>query len=106
MRLALDDFGTGYSSLGYLQRLPSTSLKIDRAFVDRLGDRAPTTRPSSGRSSGSAHALGLRVVAEGVETDASGPRSSGSAATARQGYLFSRPLPAAELDALLLSSRA
>src|SRR5215467_11662938 len=66
LHLAVDDFGSGYSSLAYLERLPVEALKVDRAFVDGIGERADSTAIASAIVSLS-RALGLRTVAEGIE---------------------------------------
>jgi EAL domain-containing protein (putative c-di-GMP-specific phosphodiesterase class I) len=95
--IAVDDFGTGYSSLAYLRRLPITTLKIDKAFIDDLGhpgdneDAAITTTVIA-----MAHSLGLRVVAEGVETQAQQRFLLQHGCDMVQGYLLSRPLNAAD----------
>ncbi|MHB1585412.1 MAG: sensor domain-containing protein, partial [Acidimicrobiales bacterium] len=98
LRVAIDDFGTGYSSLAYLHSLPVTTLKVDRAFVDRLG-AADDSRPVVQAIVGMAHAMGLRVVAEGV---ADGERQRVVAELGcdlAQGYYWSPPLAAAEFEA-------
>jgi EAL domain-containing protein (putative c-di-GMP-specific phosphodiesterase class I) len=101
VRVAIDDFGTGYSSLYYLKRFPVDVVKIDRSFVDGLGtdadDEAIVTAVLS-----LGHALGLRVVAEGVETEAQLDRLVGLGCDAVQGYLVSRPVPAAEVQRSLV----
>jgi diguanylate cyclase (GGDEF)-like protein len=105
VRLALDDFGTGYSSLAYLRRLPITVLKIDRAFI--TGDvLEPADAAVIEAVIGLARALGLRPVAEGVETDAQWAELKRLGCEFAQGYFFSRPLPAAELGALLAARSA
>jgi diguanylate cyclase (GGDEF)-like protein len=98
--LSLDDFGTGYSSLSYLKRFPMDELKIDRAFV--------TDVARGGRDSALAAAiitlgreLGLQVVAEGVETAAQSAFLLSRGCHLQQGYLFSRPVPAAAFEQLL-----
>jgi EAL domain-containing protein (putative c-di-GMP-specific phosphodiesterase class I) len=101
VKVAIDDFGTGYSSLYYLKRFPVDVVKIDRSFVDGLGtdaddDAIVTAVLSLG------HALGLRVVAEGVETEAQRDRLIGLGCDAGQGYLMSRPVPAADVPRALL----
>ncbi len=94
--LAIDDFGTGYSSLSYLQRFPLDVVKVDRMFVHELeednGGRAIVSAVIS-----LAHALGLEVVAEGVETERQLELLRELDCDYAQGFLFSRPVPAAEL---------
>lgn len=94
--LSIGDFGTGYSSLGYLMELPIDEVKIDKSFV--LGMAANAKNTAIVRSvSDLGHHLGLRVVAEGVETAEAWQRLRELACDAAQGYYVSRPLPAAEL---------
>jgi EAL domain-containing protein (putative c-di-GMP-specific phosphodiesterase class I) len=102
-RLSIDDFGTGYSSLVYLQRLPVVELKADRSFVTSLsaveGD-AVIVRSIVDL----AHNLGVTVVAEGVEDEATMRRLISYGCDTAQGFYFSRPMPAAELSEWLDSS--
>jgi len=93
--LAIDDFGTGYSSLSYLQRFPLDILKVDKSFVDGLG--GGDGREIVAAVINLAHTLGLRVIAEGVETEAQLEELRRLDCDFAQGYLFSRPVPAAEL---------
>ncbi|MDQ5848567.1 MAG: EAL domain-containing protein, partial [Pseudomonadota bacterium] len=91
IRIAIDDFGTGYSSLGYLKSLPVDALKLDRSFVVGLphdGDDASIARAVITM----AHSLGLKVVAEGVETEAQRCFLLEHGCEEMQGYLLSRPL--------------
>jgi EAL domain-containing protein (putative c-di-GMP-specific phosphodiesterase class I) len=104
IRLALDDFGTGYSSLTYVRRFPIDTLKIDRSFVDGIvgssEDEAIVTAVlSMGR------ALGVHVVAEGVETEEQADRLRTLGCKLAQGYLFSRPISAAAARELLADGR-
>jgi EAL domain-containing protein (putative c-di-GMP-specific phosphodiesterase class I) len=94
VRLSLDDFGTGYSSLGYLARLPIDALKIDRSFVDGLGRDAHAIDIVHSII-GLARRMRLRVVAEGVETEAQMISLRDYGCDEIQGYLLSRPLTAA-----------
>ncbi|HSI59095.1 MAG TPA: EAL domain-containing protein [Ideonella sp.] len=105
MRIAVDDFGTGQSSLAYLKRLPIDKFKIDRSFVKELPHSAPDAAIVSAIVA-MAHALGLRVVAEGVETAAQCELLARLGCDHGQGYLFSRPLPAAQATALLRAACA
>jgi EAL domain-containing protein (putative c-di-GMP-specific phosphodiesterase class I) len=101
VNLVLDDFGTGYSSLGYLRRYPIDVLKIDRAFVDDLGGAGNGDSAIVEAIVAMAHALGMSAVAEGVETSGQLVRLTELECDYVQGYHLGRPLPAAELEALL-----
>jgi EAL domain-containing protein (putative c-di-GMP-specific phosphodiesterase class I) len=104
LHLAVDDFGTGYSSFSYLKHFPLDALKIDRSFVREL-----TTSPDDAAITTAiiamAHALGLEVVGEGVETEAQRVVLRDQGCDAMQGYLFSRPVAADELVPLLSKKR-
>jgi EAL domain-containing protein (putative c-di-GMP-specific phosphodiesterase class I) len=96
-RISIDDFGTGYSNLAYLRRYPVDVLKIDRAFVSEIHESQPIT----GLILGMSRALGLRVVAEGVETDAQLAWLRAQGCDEFQGQLVSMPLPAPAFEALV-----
>jgi diguanylate cyclase (GGDEF)-like protein len=100
VRLAIDDFGTGYSTLSRLQGFPFHTLKIDRSFVQAIeteSDEAPIVAAMIAM----AHALRLSVVAEGVETGTQRDFLDRHGCDIAQGYLYSRPVEAAEIEALL-----
>jgi EAL domain-containing protein (putative c-di-GMP-specific phosphodiesterase class I) len=92
VRLSIDDFGTGYSSLAYLQKYPFHSLKIDRAFVV-----AAVAQPSAARLVETiiamGHALGMEVIAEGIETEQQLAFLDTAGCELGQGYYFGRPAP-------------
>jgi diguanylate cyclase (GGDEF)-like protein len=100
IKLLVDDFGTGYSSLSQLQRLDMDVLKIDRAFTSQLG-ADPNGNVLFKTIVGMAHALGMRVVAEGVETAGQVLALQQMSCNEIQGFLISRPLPASEIPALM-----
>ncbi|MBI5658082.1 MAG: EAL domain-containing protein [Nitrosomonadales bacterium] len=100
LEIAVDDFGTGYSSLSYIARLPVNTLKIDRSFIAHITSRATDISITSaivslGRS------LGLKVIAEGVETEGQKTLLQQLGCDEMQGYLFSKPLPSAEMETML-----
>ncbi len=102
VRLSMDDFGTGYSSLSYLNKIPLSTLKIDRSFVadinkDESADKLITSIISL------AHGLGLEVVAEGVEETEQREFLTGLGCEFLQGYYFSRPVPESEVPDILSS---
>ena len=104
IRLAIDDFGTGYSSLAYLQQFPVDILKIDRTFL--VG--SPTTGPSTALVHALielGNALGLKTVAEGIETVEQLMRLKLEGCDAGQGFYFSHPLEEADAEQFLAAAR-
>jgi EAL domain-containing protein (putative c-di-GMP-specific phosphodiesterase class I) len=102
MRISIDDFGTGYSSLSYLKRFPIDVLKIDQSFVrDIPGDADDAAIASTIITM--AHSLGLKVVAEGVETKEQLNFIREHGCDAMQGYFLSKPLPADQFESFLKS---
>jgi diguanylate cyclase (GGDEF)-like protein/PAS domain S-box-containing protein len=102
--LSLDDFGTGYSSLAQLKRFPFDFVKIDRSFVSGV-DNNPEDAAIAAAIIAMAHSLHLRVVAEGVETQAQLGVLRELGCDEIQGYYFSRPVPAADFAAMLRSGK-
>jgi diguanylate cyclase (GGDEF)-like protein len=98
--LSIDDFGTGYSSLAYLQRLPVGELKIDRSFVQRLGEEAGSV-PIVRAAIDLGKALDMLVVAEGVETDSAATILRSLGCQSAQGFHFASPMPEDDLFAWL-----
>jgi diguanylate cyclase (GGDEF)-like protein len=102
VRVVMDDFGTGYSSLSYLQSFPFDKIKIDRSFIKEVADRKSAVdivRAMAALASG----LGMATTAEGVETKEQLDAVKAEGCTEMQGFLFSRPLPAQEVEHLLWS---
>jgi diguanylate cyclase (GGDEF)-like protein/PAS domain S-box-containing protein len=102
IRLSLDDFGTGYSSLSRLKDLPLSTLKLDQSFVSAV-TRDKSNAAISRAIIALSHSLDLRVTAEGVETTDQLEFLRGLGCDEVQGYLFSRPLPAADMTAFMQS---
>jgi Amt family ammonium transporter len=100
VRLGIDDFGTGYSSLAYLRRFPMDVLKIDRSFVDGVGQDLEATAIVAAIVS-LADTLGLTTIAEGVETSLQRNSLLSLGCSRAQGYLFARPVSASESEAVL-----
>ena len=98
--IAVDDFGTGYSNLAYLKRFPVNWLKVDKSFVDGLGESPEDTAIVEAVVS-LARAMGMQTVAEGVETTGQADLLRAMGCELGQGYYFSEPLPAHEASALL-----
>ena len=98
--IAIDDFGTGYSSLSYLRMFPIRHLKLDRSFVEEIGQETDGALICDA-TIGLAHNLGLTVVAEGVETEAQLEYLRSRGCDRVQGFLFSKPIPADEAEAFI-----
>jgi EAL domain-containing protein (putative c-di-GMP-specific phosphodiesterase class I) len=98
--IAVDDFGTGYSNLAYLKRFPVDVLKVDKSFVDGLGENPEDTKIVEAVIS-LAHALGMSTVAEGIETSEQVELLQTMGCDLGQGYYFAEPRPAWEASVLL-----
>jgi diguanylate cyclase (GGDEF)-like protein/PAS domain S-box-containing protein len=105
VRLAIDDFGTGYSSLSYLQKFPVDVIKIDKSFVDGAG-RGGSDSALARTIVALGNMLGLGCVAEGIEEESQREHLRAIGCAYGQGFLFSRPLPADEVAALLRDGRS
>jgi diguanylate cyclase (GGDEF)-like protein len=105
VHVSIDDFGTGYSSLATLRRLPAAELKIDRAFVSDIDHSADACTIAQAIVQ-MAHTLGLRVVAEGVETDAQRDHLMAMGCDELQGFLFAKPMSAQALGLWAMDDRA
>jgi EAL domain-containing protein (putative c-di-GMP-specific phosphodiesterase class I) len=97
VRISVDDFGTGYSSLGYLPRLPVDILKIDRCFVEQIGENDAAVQLIRGMIS-LAHGLGKRVIVEGIETPYQLEILRNLRCDEVQGFLLGRPAPLTRHD--------
>src|SRR3954451_226758 len=97
VKIAMDDFGTGYSSLTYLQCFPFDKIKIDRSFVEDIADNAGSLNIVRAVAA-LANGMGMAATAEGVETAEQLDKITAEGCTEMQGYLFSRPLPASEIE--------
>jgi len=104
IRIAMDDFGTGYSSLTYLQCFPFDKIKIDRSFVKDITESTGSLNIVRAVAA-LAHGMGMTATAEGVETKEQLDRIASEGCTEMQGFLFSKPLPAREIERLFLSGR-
>lgn len=102
--LLLDDFGTGFSSLSYLKRFPFDRVKIDRSFVTNLTENGDDTAITKAIIS-MAHSLGIKVIAEGIETEAQFALLRDQQCDEMQGYFFSRGISSADLDTLLRKNK-
>jgi diguanylate cyclase (GGDEF)-like protein len=100
--VALDDFGTGYASLTHLMSVPADYIKIDKSFVDRIVDHGPSIVIVEGMID-IAHKLGMKVVAEGVETEQQARRLSELGCTMAQGFLYSPAVSNAEIRAMMVA---
>jgi diguanylate cyclase (GGDEF)-like protein len=98
--LSIDDFGTGYSSLSHLARMPVHEVKIDRSFVQGL-ESDPEFAPVVRSAIDMGHSLGLKVVAEGIETEAAARRLRDLGCDIAQGYLYAKPMPLAAFESWL-----
>jgi EAL domain-containing protein (putative c-di-GMP-specific phosphodiesterase class I) len=98
--LALDDFGTGYASLSHLRSLPISTIKVDRSFVSEIGNN-PTDKAIVAAIISMGKAVGMRVVAEGIETEAQQDILKDLGCDVGQGFFFGRPVPSREVPSLV-----
>jgi EAL domain-containing protein (putative c-di-GMP-specific phosphodiesterase class I) len=104
IRIAMDDFGTGYSSLSYLRSFPFDKIKIDRCFINGLGD-SPGSAAIVRAVADLADSLSMTTTAEGVETRAQLDHVRELGCTDVQGYFYSRPVPVRELVKLSMFTK-
>ena len=104
VQIAIDDFGTGYSSLSYLKRYPIQRLKIDKSFVDGIGEEGGDDLAIIRAIIGLAQALHLELTAEGVETATQAQVLTALGCHEMQGYHFAKPMAAVEFNRLYLSA--
>jgi EAL domain-containing protein (putative c-di-GMP-specific phosphodiesterase class I) len=104
VHLAFDDFGTGYASLSYLRRYPLSQIKIDQSFVRKLPDDVEDAAVVRSLIA-MAHHLGLKVIAEGIETPAQAALLRAERCDEVQGFLYAKPLPSAEFEEFLKLSQ-
>ena len=100
IRISIDDFGTGYSSLSYLKKFPIDTLKVDQSFVRDIGEEEDSETITSLIIS-MAHTLKLRVIAEGVETDAQASFLMENRCEFAQGFFYNRPIKTSQINKLL-----
>ena len=105
VQLAIDDFGTGYSSLNYVRRFPVDILKVDKSFIDGVGEGGESSALTAAVIE-LAGILNLKPVAEGIERTDQLERLLELKCDFGQGYLFAKPLPSIDLDTLLEERRA
>jgi len=105
VKLSIDDFGTGYAMMQQLKNMPATELKIDKSFVEDM-QNSEQDRIMIQKTIEMGHELGMHVVAEGVETKEQLDLLRLSGCDGAQGYLFSQPLPPAELVSWLKTYRS
>jgi len=105
VRIAMDDFGTGYSSISYLRRFPFDKIKIDRSFVREIGEK-PEAAAIIRAIIGLGRSLNMTTLVEGIETEIQRSSVLAEGADEMQGFLFSRPCPARDIDALFDAARS
>ncbi|MEM7750370.1 MAG: EAL domain-containing protein, partial [Pseudomonadota bacterium] len=103
-RISIDDFGTGYSSISYLHKLPVSTVKIDRSFISALGETARAEHVVRSIVD-LGHNLGMKVVAEGVETEQQASLLKEARCDEFQGFLYSKPIPSDDFEVLLSKSQ-
>jgi EAL domain-containing protein (putative c-di-GMP-specific phosphodiesterase class I) len=105
VKLSVDDFGTGYSSLGYLRSFPLDTLKVDRTFICEIPENS-SDRSLTSAIIAMARSLKLRVVAEGIETQAQADFLLEKQCDEFQGFLYSKPIDSKAFDVLLKSGKS